>query len=71
MVLYSIGLSVGERMRNLQNYQNMPRMTSVYPVRVNALHICYNSFLWEIMWSIVKVAAPFFTKPRIRTHYGM
>eukprot|EP00934_Nitzschia_sp_Nitz4_P000476 Nitzschia sp. Nitz4//scaffold72_size95085//141//1508//NITZ4_004741-RA/size95085-processed-gene-0.0-mRNA-1//1//CDS//3329557318//476//frame0 len=43
---------------------------SATPMRVEAMHLCIDSFLWRPIIAIFKLAATMFTRLRCREHYG-
>ncbi|CAJ1939496.1 unnamed protein product [Cylindrotheca closterium] len=48
----------------------MPKMNEGLPMRVVAIHMCYDTGAWTPVHSVVKLAFNTFAKVRIRMHYG-
>lgn len=46
------------------------KMLSCLPIRLNAVHICYDNILLKALITLGSYAADTFTRVRMRSHYG-
>lgn len=68
-VLYNIGLGAKSGLLSDVSWK-LPKVNEGLPVRVAAVHICYDKADWKPIDSILKLAFNTFAKVRIRTYYG-
>ena len=73
-VVYAIGATPLMQQANLRNREHMavsmPKVMMSIPVRVEAIHLCHSSLLWEPLFSIMKFSMSPFVRVRTRTHCG-
>eukprot|EP00934_Nitzschia_sp_Nitz4_P006191 Nitzschia sp. Nitz4//scaffold83_size84149//82297//83772//NITZ4_005190-RA/size84149-processed-gene-0.82-mRNA-1//1//CDS//3329558995//6181//frame0 len=46
------------------------RALAAIPLRLEALHVCFDSFVWRSLVAVFKLTANMFTRLRVREHYG-
>ena len=68
-VIYSIGHQQSQGYKRNPFFQ-MPKLLKALPLRIEGLHICYDSAFWLPAFAITRLSFPLFTRLRIRSHFG-
>jgi hypothetical protein len=69
-VVYSFGKKEGGRAFDSEGIRKLAGLTKAIPLRMVAFHVCHDSLLLSAGISILKMSVSWFTKLRIRSHYG-
>jgi len=68
VIIWAINNPIGSKNRSA--IWATTKMLSCLPMRVNAVHICYNNALIKAFITLGSYAADTFTRVRIRSHFG-
>jgi hypothetical protein len=69
VVAYLIENGNGSR-HNSEAAWKLPKLSQCLPLRVAAIHLCYDNTLWRSWHALIKTSFNLFARVRIRTHYG-
>jgi hypothetical protein len=69
VVAYLIGSGNGSR-HSLEAPWKLPKLSQCLPMRVVAIHLCYDNTQWRAWHALIKTSFNLFARVRIRTHYG-
>jgi hypothetical protein len=71
VVAYFIGNGNGSRSpQNLDATWKVTKLSQCLPVRVAAIHLCYDNTMWRPVHALLKTSLNLFARVRIRPHYG-
>ena len=68
-ILYFVGSTTKPAVISEAGWK-LPKVNEGLPMRVAAIHMCYDTRHWTPVHSIIKLAFNTFAKVRVRTHYG-
>jgi hypothetical protein len=69
VVCFFIGQGNGSRQSSDVSWK-FPKLNMCLPMRVAAIHLCYDNTLWRPVHALVKTSFNLLVRVRIRTHYG-
>ena len=68
-ICYFLGHGQGPNYR-LDHRWTLSKLSQILPVRVAAIHLCYDNRIWMPVHAFIKISLNIFTRVRLRTHYG-
>ena len=67
--IFALGNSFSPQ-RDTPKHWKFSKVTDALPMRMEAIHLCHNSLILQVLFAVVKAAASPFLRIRMRTHYG-
>lgn len=68
-ICYFLGHGQGPKYR-FDHRWTLSKLSQILPVRVAAIHLCYDNRIWMPVHAFLKASLNIFTRIRLRTHYG-
>ncbi|CAJ1945936.1 unnamed protein product [Cylindrotheca closterium] len=68
-ICYFLGHGQGPKYR-FDHRWTLSKLSEILPVRVAAIHLCYDNRIWMPVHAFMKASLNLFTRIRLRTHYG-